>query len=59
MPDLFDKAEVPLHEQIACAQREVKLRRRVYVRFVASGKMTQPAAEREIERPVGPTEATS
>lgn len=37
-----------LDQQIACVQREIKMRERVYPRFVATKKMTQEAADREI-----------
>lgn len=35
-------------ELAACAEREVKQRRRVYPRFVANHRMTQPEANRQI-----------
>lgn len=47
MPDLFDGGEIPLHQQIACAEREVKFRQRVYARRVGEGKMAQAQADRE------------
>jgi len=36
-------------EKAECAEREVKQRRRVYARWVAEGRMTQPFADRQIE----------
>jgi len=36
------------HDKHACAVREAKMRRRVYPRWVAQGRMTQEQAEREI-----------
>jgi hypothetical protein len=48
MADLFDARAVPLHEQLACAEREVKFRIRVYARRVIDGKMTQAQSDREI-----------
>ena len=42
-------ATVPLDRQIACVRREVGMRRRVYPRWVASGKMTQEEADRQVE----------
>lgn len=39
---------VPLDEQIACVLRETKLRRRVYPRLVASERLSQEAADREV-----------
>lgn len=50
MPDLFDRADVPLHEQIECATRELSMRRNVYPRRIAEGRMTQALADREIAR---------
>lgn len=38
-----------LDEQIACVERELTYRRRVYGRLVFAGKMTQARADREIE----------
>lgn len=35
-------------EKRACAEREVKQRRRVYARLVAQGKMTQAFADEQI-----------
>ncbi|HEV2098727.1 MAG TPA: hypothetical protein VGR45_07340 [Stellaceae bacterium] len=40
MPDLA--------AQIACIKREIALRERVYPKFVASGRMKQEAADREL-----------
>ena len=37
-----------LHDMAACAEREVRMRRRVYPRWVESGRMTAAQAEREI-----------
>ena len=36
-------------EQIACVKREIAMRRRVYPRWVSTGRMKREAAEREIE----------
>lgn len=47
MPDLFDKREVPLHVQIAEAEREIRQRRHVYPRLVAAGKLTQAKADEQ------------
>jgi hypothetical protein len=46
--DLFDRRSVPLHVQIAAAEREVKQRERVYPRWVSDGRMTQAKADHEI-----------
>ncbi len=35
-------------EKYECAKREVRMRKRVYPRWVAQGKMTQAQADREI-----------
>lgn len=42
-------AAVPLDRQIACVRREVSMRKRVYPRWVATSKMTQEEADRQIE----------
>jgi hypothetical protein len=47
MSDLFDRRKVPLHVQIAAAEREVRQRRHVYPRRVADGKMTQAFADEQ------------
>lgn len=41
-------SSVPLPEQVACVDRELKMRRRVYPRWVAAGKMTQEKADSEM-----------
>ena len=38
----------PAADLAACAEREAKMRRRVYPRWVESGRMTAAQAEREI-----------
>lgn len=48
MPDLFDKRTVPLGEQIACVERELRQRIRVYGRLVVEGKMTQAKSDAEM-----------
>ena len=45
MAELF---EPTIQDQIACLDREVRMRRSVYPRFVANGKMSQAKADREI-----------
>ena len=35
-------------EKLECVQRELALRKRVYPRRVATGKMTQPLADRQL-----------
>jgi hypothetical protein len=39
---------VPLADQLACVQRELRLRRRVYDRLVVQGKLKPETACREI-----------
>ncbi|HEX20689.1 MAG TPA: hypothetical protein ENG78_07720 [Acidiferrobacteraceae bacterium] len=46
MPDLFG---ITVLEQIACAEREVAMRKRAYPRFVENGNIRQDKADREIE----------
>lgn len=50
MPDLFPNApsQVSLPRQIECVEREIAMRRRVYPRWVAVGKMQQAKADDEI-----------
>jgi len=38
-----------IDDEIACAERELRLRRRVYPRWVEQGKINQDKAEREID----------
>lgn len=45
MSELFAYTSVDL---IGCAEREVKMRERVYPRWVAKGRMTQEKADREL-----------
>jgi hypothetical protein len=39
---------ITINDKLACAQRELEMRQRVYPRQVASGKLTQTKADREI-----------
>lgn len=41
---------ITLHEQIECVKREISMRRRVYPRWIAAGKMTAESGDREIAR---------
>ena len=41
-------SEISIERQIACVQRELGYRERVYARRVADGKMTQAKADDEI-----------
>jgi hypothetical protein len=45
VPELFP---IGLPEQIACVEREIALRHRVYPRRVADRKMTQALADKQI-----------
>lgn len=45
MADLFP---VTLAEQVACVQREIAMRERVYPRFIEKGRMNAEKAGREI-----------
>jgi hypothetical protein len=49
MASLFPGAPIPIEAQIACVERELGFRRRVYERRVKDGKMTQAKADSEIE----------
>jgi hypothetical protein len=40
--------EVSFERQLACIERELKMRRRVYPRLVERGKMSQDKASEEI-----------
>ncbi len=42
-------AKVPLDRQIACAERELAMRRNVYPKWTAAKRMTEAAANDEIE----------
>lgn len=49
--DLFGDptpADVSLADQIACVEREIAMRERVYPRWVQSERMTQEKADREL-----------
>ena len=46
MPQLFAPT---LADQIACVEREIVLRERVYPRLITSGRMRRATADREIE----------
>jgi hypothetical protein len=52
MADLFSEStdDIPIADMIACVSREIAMRRRVYPRWVAAGKMTEAAAQVEIAR---------
>lgn len=40
--------DVTLTQQVECIEREIRMRERVYPRWVMGGKMTQEAADREL-----------
>lgn len=48
MADLFDASPITRHEKAECIRRELKLRRRVYPRWIVSGKLKRETAEKEI-----------
>lgn len=41
---------VPIDEQIACVERELRFRRKTYPRLVRSRQLTQVLADKELER---------
>lgn len=43
-------AQIPLEIQVACVEREIGFRQRVYPRWVQQGKMTQGKMDEELER---------
>lgn len=46
---MSDLLPVDLRDMLACVDREIGMRRSVYPRWVAAGKMKQSRADREIE----------
>ena len=40
-------AEVPIEKQIACVERELRMRANAYPRWVGAGKMSQARADSE------------
>lgn len=48
LPPAADVPVFTLEDQIKCAEREVRMRERVYPRWVDQHKMTQANADREI-----------
>lgn len=46
--NMFPDSPIPLSAQIACVEREIALRRRVYPRWVEQGRMSQDKADAEI-----------
>jgi hypothetical protein len=48
MADLLSALPVPLSDQIAAVEREIAMRRRVYPRSVAEGRMPQARADAEL-----------
>lgn len=41
---------IPIGEQIACVERELRQRARVYPRLIESGRMTKQKADEETRR---------
>lgn len=50
MSDPVPVEPVPIDEQIACVERELGFRQRLYPRWVKSLKLTQAAADEELAR---------
>lgn len=44
----MDLLEINIQDEIACVEREIKMRERVYPRWVSEKKMTQEKSDREI-----------
>lgn len=44
----MNQLTIPLDEQIACVEREIKMRERAYPRWVAEKRMTQKKADYEL-----------
>jgi hypothetical protein len=47
---MTETVPISIDDQVEAARREVRQRERVYPRFIANGKMTQAAADREVAR---------
>src|ERR1041384_6141707 len=45
---LMELSAIQLEQQLQCVQREVQMRRRVYPKLVATGRLTQAQADREL-----------
>lgn len=45
---MSDAPKVPIEDQLACVERELGYRRRVYARFVENRKMTQAKVDLEL-----------
>lgn len=41
-------ADVPIEEQLACVEREIRMRERVYTRWVGTGRMSPETCDDEI-----------
>lgn len=48
MPDLLGDLPVPLSDQIAEVERELRQRDRVYPRLIGKGQLTQQRAEQQV-----------
>ena len=46
--DMFPGAPITIEAQIACVEREIKMRQRVYAYRVDKGKMTQKQSDKEL-----------
>lgn len=45
---LFGDAPIPIESQVACVQREIRMRESVYPRWVSAGRMKAEKADDEI-----------
>lgn len=48
MPDTTGLFPLTLADQVACVEREIRMRQKVYPRWIGQGKMTQDKADHEI-----------
>lgn len=48
-PGLFPDGPISALEKLHCARRELKLRQRVYPKWVANGRMSEDEAARQIK----------
>ena len=46
--DMFPEAPIPLRAQVSCVLREIRMRERVYPRWVADGRMSGEQSKSEI-----------
>jgi len=46
---MTDLLPITIDDEIRCVEREIKMRERVYPRWIAAGKMKRETAHREID----------